>query len=263
MITAKLMCGLGNMMFQIAAATSLAINNNDIAYFDLYSHRKCGQGFEAIKYKNNILKNINEGRIIVKNIYNEPNFSYGAITYSDGLEICGCFQSEKYFIKNKNEILKLFSINDNISYKLTNFLLKTNPEIKNTVSLHVRRGDYLNHPNSHRFIGVDYIYNSLSKFENSMIYVFSDDIEWCKNNIKECTGNHILFVNRSFGFEDYEEIYLMSMCDNNIISNSSFSGWGSYLNNNKNKIVIAPDKWFCDNYVDNYNDIYYEGVIRL
>jgi hypothetical protein len=263
MITAKLMCGIGNVMFQIAAATSLAIDNNDLAYFNIKSHRKCGQGFSLDVYKNNILRNVVDASINIKSIYNEPQFSYKKIEYLDGLEICGCFQSEKYFLNNKPQVIKMFSPPKEIIDKLNYFLFKTNTHQKTTVSLHIRRGDYLMHQNSHRFIGLEYINSAISKFKSCLIYVFSDDIFWCRNNIISYGDNDVFFIDESINLSDFEQLYLMSLCSHNVISNSSFSWWGSYLNTNKDKIVIAPDKWFCDNYVDSYNDIYYDGVVRL
>ena len=105
--------------------------------------------------------------------------------------------------------------------------------------MHVRRGDYLKFKDTHPPCSVEYYNQAISSFSESSIFlVISDDIEWCKENF---LGDKFYFVE---GNEDYIDLYLMSLCKNNIIANSSFSWWAAWLNRNKEKIVIAPEKWF-------------------
>jgi len=262
MITSNLACGLGNIMFQIAAATSLSIDNNDTSAFNLKEHKTSSQGHQAYRYKDNVLRNIIDCEIDSTNEYHEPTFSYKKIPYQEKLKIYGNFQSEKHFESNKKYIQNLFLPTLDIKIKLSNIIETININKKQTISLHVRRGDYMQLQMSHKFIGIEYINNAISYFNDSVIFVFSDDIEWCKNNINS-SNNELVFIDNKYSLEDYEEMYLMSMCNHNIISNSSFSWWASYLNQNENKKVIVPEKWFCDNYVDSYQDVYYDNMIKI
>ena len=108
------------------------------------------------------------------------------------------------------------------------------------VSVHVRRADYLNIPEHHTNLQVEYYERAMKNFEGYSPVIFSDDIEWCKNNLN---FNNMVLVE---GNSDVEDLWLMSLCKNNIIVNSSFSWWGAYLNKNVDKVVIAPSKWFGD-----------------
>lgn len=259
MVTAQLKGGLGNQMFQIAAATSLAIDNNDECCINFDEHKIELQGFNALKYKNNIFSNIKNCKINVEKVYKEPYFNFNKIPYYNNLKIDGFFQSEKYFINNKDLIIKLFSQNNDLNDKL-NEIINTYKNNKVTVSLHVRRGDYLMFPNIHPVISLDYINSALKLFNNCSILVFSDDIKWCVENIKN-DDNDIYFINNTE--KDYYELYLMSLCDNNIISNSTFAWWGAYLNKNEDKKVIAPKNWFGSEFKNDFTDIYTKNMIKI
>ena len=238
MISSILQGGLGNQLFQISAAVSLASDNNDEAIFSIKNHLLPKQGRKCINYLNNIFQNISfNDHLDIRSYYYEPDFSYQEIIYHPYMCLYGYFQSEKYFFKNSNKIRDLFSI-DGKSYDIINgkysFILDKNP-----ISMHVRRGDYLKFKDTHPPCSVEYYNQAISSFSESSIFlVISDDIEWCKENF---LGDKFYFVE---GNEDYIDLYLMSLCKNNIIANSSFSWWAAWLNRNKEKIVIAPEKWF-------------------
>jgi hypothetical protein len=120
----------------------------------------------------------------------------------------------------------------------------------NTCSVHIRRGDYLRFPNDHPTLLNDYYFKSFDKMKkNTKFIVFSDDITWCKDNIK---GNNMFYIEDE---TDYVNLILMSLCKHNIIANSSFSWWGAWLNKNKNKKVIAPKIWFGPNKNLNTKDL--------
>ena len=144
---------------------------------------------------------------------------------------------DKYFKKNREGILSLFEPNDEIKNKLQSIYGEI---LKNkTCSIHVRRGDYLHLENYHPILSHDYYQKSYEIIGSESVYlIFSDDIEYCKTQF-EYIKNKVFITDLS----DYEELYLMSFCDNNIIANSSFSWWGAWLNKKEN-IVISPKKWF-------------------
>jgi hypothetical protein len=148
----------------------------------------------------------------------------------------------------KHKIIDLFSPSD----EEINSLTIKYPQIKlnNTVSLHVRRGDYLNSPTIHPVVSKSYVQTALKMIgEYSHLFIFTDDRTWVLENLDN--ENYTIVDD-----EDYNELWLMSMCENNIISNSTFSWWGSFLNKNETKRVIAPSIWFGDNGPKNYKDIY-------
>jgi len=237
MVTSNLIGGLGNYLFQIATAYSLAVDNNDSIVYDpektvvVHNH--------ISTYMNNILYNVPFGSVLVENEYQEPHFNYSPIEYKPNLNLSGYYQSEKYFLHNRDKILELFSFGESVN-KLVKDKYNNILNIK-TCAIHVRRGNYLMLPNHHPVCSFDYYQRAITVMPKDCEFiVFSDDLEWCKNNFSN--------IDRKFHYiednVDYVDLLLMSKCDNNIIANSSFSWWGAWLNQNPNKLIISPNKWF-------------------
>lgn len=204
----------GNQLFQIAATISLALQNNDKYVFPPWSLEK---------YFN--LHNCFSEDIKFKYQYHEQHFHYIPIQYQSDLDLIGFFQSEKYFKDNKDIILSKLSPKEGFGI------------IQNTTAVHVRRGDYVGNA-AYEQLGMNYYLSAMNMINSKYYYVFSDDIDWCKKNF---TGNNITFIENNSTITD---LSLMSSCTHQIISNSSFSFWGAYLNKWPNKTVIAPKKWF-------------------
>jgi hypothetical protein len=267
MIYCNLKGGLGNMLFQIAAAKSIAIDNETDCYFPNLTHhlQVLNNDMEynpKLNYSHDylmFLKNLN-----VKSLPNTPilkleypfHFFETPPIKNDTL-INGFFQSEKYFVKNREEIIKYLSFdfiqNDYIKNKYP-FILN-----KRCTSIHVRRGDYLRYQNHHPTQSLEYYMKGVDilKDKTDLFVIFSDDIEWCKQNIK--IENSVYITDE----KDYIELYLMTLCENNITSNSSFSWWGGWLNNNPKKIVIGPKIWFGSAIQHNTGDIIPEKWIKI
>ena len=143
--------------------------------------------------------------------------------------------NEKNFL-NREFILDLFNPNMHVWNKVWEIY----ETIKGTTcSIHVRRGDYVNNP-GYAKIPASYYEKAMSKIKVDKYLVFSDEIEYCKTIFR---GEKFIFVKDL----DHVELFLMTLCDHNIIANSTFSWWGAYLNQNPAKIVIAPDLWVGDN----------------
>lgn len=248
MITSYLSGGLGNQIFQIVAAYSHAIKNNDTAVFDLNNSHTPLQGQNISKYKNNIFSEFNHMDNVYdvcNNTFSQPGHSYCDIPYFTNQQLQGFFQSEKFFLNVKTDIInKLINgikIEKEKYENVIDFInkLKKDNETLKLVSVHIRRGDYIKFPNIHTLCGLDYYKKALSFMEEKIgdftpIFI-SDDKQWCFDNFKG--------VISPFN-DELEDLILMFNCDHNIIANSSFSWWGAYLNENKNKIVIGPEKWF-------------------
>lgn len=250
--------GLGNQMFQIAAAASLAKDLNTVSVFSDNNLSNL-QPTRASTYKNNIFSRINliENNEAFKNLsfYNEMNFSYSEIPKKDNLILNGYFQSEKYFIHNSEYIRNIYSETEEITKYIDEKYWHIN--FSNAVSLHVRRGDYIKFPNIHPVCQIEYYNNSINELDHcEKILIFSDDIQWCKNNIKY---KNCYFIEQE---PDYIDLYLISRCRDNIIANSSFSWWGAWLNKNSNKKVILPLKWFGPSGPKDTHDISPVGWIR-
>jgi len=164
-------------------------------------------------------------RIVDDFHFSKHNFSLGKNYYLEGY-----WQSEKYFFEIKDEIINSF----------------TWPEIKdldfkNSCSLHVRRGDYLKTQHVHPVQTIDYYNKALDIVQpKGNIFIFSDDIEWCKKNL---SFDKMIFMENNSNIYD---LRAMSLCSDNIIANSSFSWWGAWLNQNENKKIVCPKNWFSD-----------------
>jgi hypothetical protein len=258
MVSCYLQGGLGNQLFQISAAYSLSIDNNDECCFDFESCNTPLQGNTSENYKNNILKKVYDSKINPKFVYNEPNFSYNKIFYKPDTLLVGYYQSEKYFKHNENKIRELFECDEIIKEKI----FKKYPILsnENTCSIHVRRGDYIKFSDHHVVQSLDYYMEAVTHFDDDTNFlIFSDDINWCKENFN-FINNKIFCENN----EDYEDLYIMSFCGNNIMANSSFSWWASWLNSNPNKKVIAPKNWFgSKKFGFDTSDLYFENTIIL
>lgn len=258
-LTSYLMGGLGNQMFQIAHTICQSWKNNIPYYFKPYSNTPM-QGNQVNKYKNNIFRKINFIDIHKKTIQVRYPFQFTNVNldFSKSIEFYGYFQSSKYFYGYDEQIKKLFSPNQQDISKIT----EKYPEInyQNTLSLHVRRGDYLSVSKMLPVINKTY-FNKCVELNGKydVLFVLTDDKKWVKNNISY--DNMIIVDN----LEDYEELWLMSLCKNNIISNSTFSWWGSYLNKNEDKNIYAPSVWFGPDGEHPFDDIYekYWKIIKV
>ena len=226
---------LGNCLFEIAAGASLAKRMNvPFKALTCYSIDMP----EYIKpFRQSILRNIDFSDIYPKNqrIYQEPDCAYQPLPEEKNLLLKGYFQSEKYF---DEELVKyLFEIdieNETYIQKKYGHILQLNP-----VAIHVRRGDYLLLEYMHPVCRMSYFSKAMTYFEEGTPFlIISDDIVWCKKHFK---GDHFYFVDAETPLTD---LYLQSMCTHNIISNSTFSWWGAWLNPNPDKKVIYPDPWF-------------------
>ena len=250
MIYCNLKGGLGNMMFQIAALKSLAKDNeSDVVFSNLINHfdflNKEVSHNPKVNYAQeyiNIFKNISFNNEVSTgaSVNIEFPFDFVKLKFKDKTRYSGFFQSENYFIHNRNYILNLFEPNDVIK----KYIIDKYSNVLNhkTCSIHVRRGDYLKSQETHPVQSLQYFESAIFTIKEIDKYlVFSDDIKWCKENF---IGDKFLFIEED---RDYIELFLMSQCNHNIIANSSFSWWGAWLNKNENKIVVAPSKWFGEN----------------
>jgi len=229
MIGTLLQGGLGNQMFQIAATVALAKRNNDEACFNFDYCTTPLQGNPSNKYKDVLFSKIcNRNDVKFSSFYNEPKFSYTEIPYQENLLLKGYFQSYKYFLDFEKEIQDLFTLPTNI-FENT---------IPNLTSIHVRRGDYIRLQNYHGVCPKEYYQKAMELMGDVNFIFVSDDMNWVKQNFK---GDNIFYSDYT---EELLDLTLMSICDNNIISNSSFSWWGAFLNKNTNKKIIAPSQWF-------------------
>ena len=257
-VTSYLMGGLGNQMFQISKAVSESLEHGLQPEFlkDAFIPM---HGNQPTNYLTNIFRNIKFVDFLPPRLrVSEPTWSYTDlnVNYTTPIEFYGYFQSSKNFKGVEKEIKSCFSPTEEFIEKIKNLY----PRIfdKESVSIHVRRGDYLTVSEILPVIDKTYIDECLRQIgEYSNIFIFSNDKEWCKENLNY---NNSIVVE---GLEDYEEIWMMSLCNNNIMSNSSFSWWGSYLNKNINKQVYVPSIWFGPKGEKNYQDIYEDNWNKI
>lgn len=269
MIIVKLKGGLGNQLFQYAFGRKLAIQNNSELKLDIGEspeafHKNTARKFKLDRFnicasiasqeELNQIKNpygllskvLRAFRFWILKKYNidfeQEQLYVKAPAYLDGF-----WQTEKYFLDIRPLLLDELTLKDRLSEasKHINEMIKTS---HSSASLHVRRGDYISDSKTHKVHGSictpSYYKEAITALVNHVplltFYVFSDDIEWAKNNLP--VPREAVFVSNE-GIQDYEELILMSLCKHHIIANSSFSWWGAWLNNNPDKIVIAPKKW--------------------
>lgn len=274
MIIVKLTGGLGNQLFQYAAGRSLSLRHNtelliENSFYLAPSKKVTPRNYELDKFNINARlctdverkkllsytnKYIKRLRAFLPNMGNyyfasetNTNINFESLPFDTFLD--GYWQSEKYFLTNKELIINEFSIKPPLSDFSKIHL--DNIKKSNSVSLHIRRGDYVSLPtanSTHGLCELDYYTRSIEKIietvENPIFFIFSDDMKWTSENLQ--IQHPHFFITQNNEENAFQDLHLMSQCKHNIIANSSFSWWGAWLNTNKYKIVIAPKKWFAD-----------------
>jgi hypothetical protein len=293
MIIVKLMGGLGNQMFQYAAARSLALARNTTLKLDtsFLLDQTIRENFTLRKYELDAFilnANIAKPEEIEKyfkrpvssggfdkllnrlsphyNYFeNQFNFNPEVLELPKNTYLDGYFQSEKYFIDYKYQIINYFnfrSMPDESNQKLINEISRAN-----SVAIHIRRGDFVSNAAINQYHGlcsINYYLQGInylkSKLKNLVFYVFSDEMNWVKLNFNQAIDLNFVEIN---GIENGSaDLRLMTFCKHHIIANSSFSWWGAWLSQNPNKIIITPQKWFVSN-ERNYEDVVPESWIKL
>lgn len=276
MIYTKLISGLGNQLFQYVVGRQLSILNNselilDTSFFDsqdLRSYKLNHYNINAsiankpqidkflYKYSSDtvtakVLRKIEKLQPKYKrSLFKEEKWWHlepDLYKIRGNCYLEGYWQCYQYYknldpvifneltLKDNNELL-----NNNITNYITNH--------SSSVSIHIRRGDYITDTDANKLMGIlpldyyhkatDYIAETIT---NPTYFIFSDDLDWAKDNLQ--LSAEVVLVDIASGTKDYLELDLMSKCKHNIIANSSFSWWGAFLNRNPDKIVIAPRKW--------------------
>lgn len=252
MIHCKLHGRLGNNLFQIATALSVSSKLNTELSIDRKTHAG-HRGYIDTDFSIFNYKFVQTDNVSLCTQYNETTLHHTKFSVEDNTILSGYFASWKYFDDIRDKLLNVYFTPSDI---VKNSLLKYTVSDK-SLGISVRRGDYLMLQNNHCVLSLEYYQGVIDKyFQDNVdsIYVFSDDIDWCKSVF----GNEVMYVEDSIG----TQLFLMSKMKNLILSNSTFAWWGAYLNQN-NGLIIAPDPWLGPAHDDkNTNDIYYPTWIR-
>lgn len=269
--------GLGNQMFQYCLYLYLKSNNKNvdisISNYFLQSHHS---GFDLVRafniklsiknrleyfiliHFNSILKNKHITFFFGKII--PPLQKFGLDIYSEKKEFVmdsNILSLHSVYLKGTWQSLLYLNTTRNVILKEFEFVLPTDKQNKeiialirqtDSVSIHIRRGDYLSQQwaDTHHVIkSIDYYQQAIQLIKNKVnrpyFFIFSNDIEWSQKTFSDLSNT--TFVNCNTKEKSYLDMYCMSICKHNIIANSTFSWWGAWLNQNGNKIVIAPNKW--------------------
>lgn len=278
MIIVGLSGGLANQMFQYAAGRRLAEHHNTELQLDgsLYFSKSrpkpdkewpyaldCFEPTQVLLKESPLPQESSGvlGKLKSKlsgpkfNVLKEKHYHFNpeVLKAPDNTYLDGYWQSEKYFTDIADILRKEFVIKSKPDKKNTEVLAAI--KAVNSVSLHVRRGDYVANASTNEFHGtspLDYYRDAIAdlttKVKDPHFFVFSDDPEWCKENLK--FDFPTTYVDHNSADKGYEDMRLMSNCQHHIVANSSFSWWGAWLDPNPDKLVYAPKNWFKDSSIN-------------
>ena len=280
MIIVRLRGGLGNQLFQYASGKALAEHHRTELLLDLYTYTKHPyRKFELSKFNidareatraevhhftgsNPVIRYLNkrENYFRCPDVFVQPHYHF----YEDffllppDIYLSGYWQSEKYFEAVSPLLKTQFIPRSPLDDK--NAGLQKKMRTENSVSVHVRRGDYAAAATYSSFFGVlpaSYYEKAIDRMRTEVIganfYFFSDDPAWCRQTF---SGLKAEFVDHNQGEDAYKDLLLMSSCRHHIIANSTFSWWGAWLNSDVNKKVIAPMQWFNTDYLTKKEPVY-------
>lgn len=298
MIIVKSLGGLGNQLFQLAYALDISEKTGKKIFVDthIYNQYKVrsfsANNLECFKVRCEPLKGKNKltsiymqkiyhlyhklckslfhiekyGHVWLKFfskygfIYNFDRFYHKVSFCSERYELYGYYQSEKYFIDNADKVKSLLKVRVEMSVEELTLFKRINEN--ESIAISLRLGDdYIKSKNLNVCTKDFYLKSLLYLMKlkpKAKVYVFSDEIEKAKEILCNIDCTEFFFVT---GFNDFQSLRLMYSCQNFIISNSSFSWWGAYLSDYKDKIIIAPDKWYNDSLTQ--PDIYHKGMMKL
>lgn len=268
--------GLGNQMFQYAILLKLASYDklNVEAYVREYS-MFIHNGFELEKifdirvpqvkgFKKFLSKVFFRKTSIIYKLVNDELIGYVNLSQklSGKTYLMGYWQSEKYFDVISSEIRAAYSFRPFETSK--NKELSKELQKNEYVSIHIRRGDFLKSTSLINLTRTSYYSNAISKIKSLVVdpkfVVFSDDIDWCRKNMGLPIDT--IYVDWNNSNQSFRDMQLMTICSHNIISNSTFSWWGAWLNKNPNKIVICPEV-FIINKVKHNKDLCAREWIKI
>jgi hypothetical protein len=251
MITIELMGGLGNQLFQIFALIGYSMDNKTSFYIEdkeiIYGDRKTYYWDTFLSNIGKFIKPTVEYEAIVR----EKGFNYKPLPKLTNkkqiVKMMGYFQSHKYFDNHYNNIIKFLKLDEKrVPYK-------DNYDYQYTISLHFRVGDYKELPEHHTLLTPIYYIKALQHISaetgrtNWQVLYFceDEDIEYVDKQIAIINEElpELSFIKIESTYSDWQQMLIMSLCEHNIIANSSFSWWGAYFNNKKN-IVCYPKTWF-------------------
>jgi hypothetical protein len=289
MIVVRIMGGLGNQMFQYAAGKRLALKLGvemrlDTDWYDRSDSRLYELGFfqvPEVKAGRSDIRRLRYGskpwwKLLTNRARREAkesstshikqkqfHFDTGILNLSDDVYLHGYWQSEKYFKDIERDIRDQFTFR-NPGKSATEMAERIHSS--NSVSIHIRRGDYIEGDSAAKFenLPLEYYRKALHHLESSLglldLFIFSDDLTWVREN--NLFDREMTFVEASGNLTPVDDMWLMTLCRHNIIANSSFSWWGAWLNSNETKTVVAPSIWFKSEENDT-RDLIPETWIRL
>jgi hypothetical protein len=253
---------IGNLLFELAAGLKVAKDNNaDCKFYpkktDQYRNYK--EYIESNNLLETIFRKLKDNYISIEldasRDYNKKEtgvYKYGfkgehsiykEIPYTENMILFGHFQNEKYFYKK--QVFEYFGIYDEIKEEIRNLY----GDLSNYIGINIRRGDFIKNTGC-TVLSYDYYIDCMNMFpEDSKFIITSDDIEWCKEVFNN--KNSIIFANKQANNKILIDLYINTLCEHNIISCSTFSWWGAYLNPNINKKVIVPSSWLKE-YPENW-----------
>jgi len=274
MIVTRIRGGLGNQMFQYAYGLYLAQQNNTELVLECSSldrdplrnfvldrwkiaerqttkaeSKQMPSRYEVMGWLNFL-----HGKQPLKRISERPfGFHPKFLTVGDNIFLAGYWQSEQFFPKLREQLQSIFQPAKPIRKQSVDVIRKM--ENSNSVSLHIRRGDYVQSAGSTAALQVcplSYYQASiaelLSRHEDLKIFVFSDDHQWCSQNLQfDCPT---VYVDHNDSNQSHEDMWLMTRCNHHIVANSSFSWWGAWLKLDEWGEVFAPQQWFSDLHLD-------------
>ena len=267
---------LGNQMFQYAGLRGIAANRGYdwvIPRPDSYGDSNYGlfDCFEMGSVEEKNFGKLNAPSIATGQFHFSQDFFDGC---PDNTNLHDYFTTEKYFANIKDVIRKDFTFKKEILEPCKEIV----DELENPIFMHVRRGDYVVNPSAHPMCPISYYEKALELFdENSPVLVFSDSIEWCKEQeffqgdrfmLSEYDEKYSQTADTLLGRQNtlipYFDLCLMTLCNGGIIANSTMSWWGAWLMENKTQPIVAPKPWFGTHYNDyNMNDLLPDGWVEV